>query len=54
MLLTAADLGDTNDSWLPASHFKLAKDENNNTVWQGTLNDIEITIISAAVGKPYP
>jgi CRISPR-associated protein Cmr3 len=52
ILLTPADLGyDKTSSWLPSTEFQQTEDKNGNTVWQGTLNGVELTIISAVLGK---
>jgi CRISPR-associated protein Cmr3 len=51
MLLTPADLGCQKNSWLPSSDFEQKTDKNSHTVWEGTLNGIELTVISAVLGK---
>ncbi len=51
MLLTSADLGCDKQSWLPSADFEQTEDKNGNTIWQGRLNGVELTIISAVLGK---
>jgi CRISPR-associated protein Cmr3 len=54
MLLTPADLGDKNKKRLPSDDFNEVEREINGektTVWEITLNGIELMVISAVLGK---
>ena len=54
MLLTPADLGCEKESWLPTPHFKKVERQINGkscTVWEVNLNGVELSIISAVLGK---
>ncbi|HEC84491.1 MAG TPA: type III-B CRISPR module-associated protein Cmr3 [Thioploca sp.] len=51
MLLTPADLGADKNSWLPSPEFQKTADKKGNTVWQGTLNGVKLTLLSAVLGK---
>ncbi|KHD05517.1 hypothetical protein PN36_24520 [Candidatus Thiomargarita nelsonii] len=55
MLLTPADLGCKKESWLPSSNFKKVNrpiiDGKKSTVWEVNINGVELSIISAVLGK---
>ena len=48
MLLSHADLG---GSWLPSADFKRVVGDDGVTVWEGELNGVELSVVSAVLGK---
>jgi len=55
MLLTPADLGCKKESWLPSPYFNKVKcpiiDDKECTVWEVNINGVELSIVSAVLGK---
>jgi CRISPR-associated protein Cmr3 len=55
MLLTPADLGCKKENWLPSADFKKVKrriiDGKESTVWEVNINGVELSIITAVLGK---